>query len=50
MHEAAFPATLLLGMEGCFGLLFGVPMYLLFARRLGEAPAATARDAEAPSS
>ena len=41
MHEAAFPATLLLGMEGLFGLLFGVPLYLLFARRLGEAPAAT---------
>ena len=48
MHEAAFPATLLLGMEGCFGLLFGVPLYLLFARRLGEAPAAT-RDAIASS-
>ena len=48
MHEAAFPATLLLGMEGLFGLLFGVPLYLLFARRLGEAPAAT-RDAIASS-
>ena len=44
MHEAAFPATLLLGMEGLFGLLFGVPLYLCFARRLGESPSAT-RDA-----
>ena len=48
MHEAAFPATLLLGMEGLFGLLFGVPLYLLFARRFGESPAAT-REAIAAS-
>ena len=41
MHEAAFPATLLLGMEGLFGLLFGVPLYLCFAPRFGESPAAT---------
>ena len=48
MHEAAFPATLLLGMEGLFGLLFGVPLYLCFARKFGESPAAT-RDAIASS-
>ena len=48
MHEAAFPATLLLGLEGCFGLLFGVPLYLCFAPRFGESPAAT-RDAIAAS-
>lgn len=30
MQEADFPATLLLGMEGLFGLIFGVPIYLLF--------------------
>ena len=41
MHEADFPATLLLGMEGLFGLLFGVPLYLCFAPRFGESPAAT---------
>jgi hypothetical protein len=28
LHEAEFPATLLLGMEGIYGLLFGVPIYL----------------------
>ena len=48
MHEAAFPATLLLGMEGLFGLLFGVPLYLCFARKFGESPAAT-REAIASS-
>ena len=30
MQEANFPATLLLGMEGLFGLVFGVPIYLCF--------------------
>jgi hypothetical protein len=30
MQEADFPATLLLGMEGLIGLVFGVPIYLLF--------------------
>jgi drug/metabolite transporter (DMT)-like permease len=30
MQEANFPATLLLGMEGIFGLVFGVPIYLFF--------------------
>jgi hypothetical protein len=30
MQEADFPATLLLGMEGLFGLIFGIPIYLLF--------------------
>ena len=48
MHEAAFPATLLLGMEGLFGLFFGVPLYLCFARRFGESPSAT-REALASS-
>lgn len=31
MQEANFPATLLLGMEGLFGLSFGIPMYLFFS-------------------
>jgi len=30
MQEAEFPAMLLLGMEGLFGLVFGVPIYLIF--------------------
>ena len=31
MQEADFPATLLLGMEGLYGLLFGIPLYIMFA-------------------
>lgn len=31
MQETDFPATLLLGMEGLFGLIFGIPLYILFA-------------------
>mmetsp|Transcript_18311 Transcript_18311/g.42170 ORF Transcript_18311/g.42170 Transcript_18311/m.42170 type:complete len:425 (-) Transcript_18311:350-1624(-) len=31
MQEANFPATLLLGMEGLFGLAFGIPLYLFFS-------------------
>jgi len=31
MQEANFPATLLLGMEGLFGLAFGLPIYLFFS-------------------
>ena len=31
LQEAHFPATLLLGMEGMYGLLFGIPLYLQFA-------------------
>jgi hypothetical protein len=31
LQEADFPATLLLGMEGMFGLFFGIPFYLLYA-------------------
>lgn len=30
MQEAEFPAMLLLGMEGLFGLTFGAPIYFLF--------------------
>lgn len=30
MQEANFPATLLLGMEGLFGLMFGIPIYIFF--------------------
>ena len=30
MQEANFPATLLLGMEGLFGLVFGIPIYIFF--------------------
>ena len=36
MHEADFPATLLLGMEGLFGLLFGLILYLPLAPIFGE--------------
>lgn len=31
MQEANFPATLLLGMEGLFGLIIGIPIYMLFS-------------------
>ncbi|CAB9500090.1 Chromosome 2 open reading frame 18 [Seminavis robusta] len=31
LQETDFPATLLLGMEGLFGLLFGIPLYLQYA-------------------
>jgi len=31
LQEADFPATLLLGMEGIYGLIFGIPLYLLLA-------------------
>lgn len=31
LQEADFPATLLLGMEGMFGLVFGIPLYLMYA-------------------
>jgi hypothetical protein len=31
IQEADFPATLLLGMEGAFGIMIGLPIYLLFS-------------------
>jgi len=31
LQEAEYPATLLLGMEGLFGLAFGIPLYFLFS-------------------
>jgi hypothetical protein len=43
MDEADFPATLLLGMEGLFGLAFGVVLYVPVTKLLGEDPAATLR-------
>lgn len=36
MHEANFPASLLLGMEGLFGLIFGLMLYLPLAPIFGE--------------
>ena len=30
LQEAEYPATLLLGLEGLFGLAFGIPVYVLF--------------------
>lgn len=41
MQETEFPATLLLGMEGVFGLIFGVPLYFLLAPYFGETPSDT---------
>jgi len=38
MQEAQFPATLLLGMEGFFGLVFGIFCYYPLAPFLGEDP------------
>ena len=36
MQEGEFPATLLLGMEGVFGLIFGLILYFPLASILGE--------------
>lgn len=44
LQESGFPATLLLGMEGVFGLLFGVPLYL---RYTPEPPQATLANLQA---
>jgi len=41
MSEVAFPATLLLGMEGLFGLAFGVLLYVPLAKSIGEDTSAT---------
>ncbi|KAL3914822.1 MAG: hypothetical protein SGARI_008329, partial [Bacillariaceae sp.] len=30
LQESNFPATLLLGMEGLFGLILGIPLFLLY--------------------
>jgi drug/metabolite transporter (DMT)-like permease len=38
MHEAELSPTLLLGWEGVFGLVFGLPLYLPLAPLLGEDP------------
>jgi drug/metabolite transporter (DMT)-like permease len=38
MQESSFPATLLLGMEGLFGLAFGLMFYYPLAPLLGEDP------------
>ena len=38
LQESDFPATLLLGMEGVFGLIFGIPLYLRYSP---EAPMET---------
>mmetsp|Transcript_38704 Transcript_38704/g.116262 ORF Transcript_38704/g.116262 Transcript_38704/m.116262 type:complete len:539 (-) Transcript_38704:456-2072(-) len=37
LQETDMPATLLLGMEGMYGLLFGIPLYLFMAPKTGEA-------------
>ena len=36
MQEAEFPSTLLLGMEGMYGLFIAVPLYMFVAPALGE--------------
>jgi drug/metabolite transporter (DMT)-like permease len=41
MQVADFPATLLLGMEGLYGLLFAIPLYLTLGSYLGENPSDT---------
>eukprot|EP00587_Corethron_hystrix_P005019 CAMPEP_0113331288 /NCGR_PEP_ID=MMETSP0010_2-20120614/22379_1 /TAXON_ID=216773 ORGANISM="Corethron hystrix, Strain 308" /NCGR_SAMPLE_ID=MMETSP0010_2 /ASSEMBLY_ACC=CAM_ASM_000155 /LENGTH=496 /DNA_ID=CAMNT_0000194485 /DNA_START=153 /DNA_END=1640 /DNA_ORIENTATION=- /assembly_acc=CAM_ASM_000155 len=41
LQETDFPATLLLGMEGAFGFLFGIPIYFCLAAKLGETPIET---------
>jgi len=38
MQETNFPATLLLGLEGCAGLLLSVPLYFLVGPYVGEDP------------
>jgi len=38
LQETDMPATLLLGMEGLFGFIFGVPLYFCFASSFGESP------------
>jgi heme/copper-type cytochrome/quinol oxidase subunit 2 len=38
MHEADFPASLLLGMEGLFGLIFGLMLYFHWRRYLVKIP------------
>uniref|UniRef100_A0A7S2E3P2 EamA domain-containing protein n=1 Tax=Helicotheca tamesis TaxID=374047 RepID=A0A7S2E3P2_9STRA len=49
MQESDFPPTLLLGMEGIFGLIFGIPLYLSLASRFGESPMETWHDITASS-
>ena len=41
MQEAQFPATLLLGFEGLFGLTFGLIVYVPIAPLFGEDPSET---------
>eukprot|EP00554_Chaetoceros_debilis_P007295 CAMPEP_0194076604 /NCGR_PEP_ID=MMETSP0149-20130528/3386_1 /TAXON_ID=122233 /ORGANISM="Chaetoceros debilis, Strain MM31A-1" /LENGTH=490 /DNA_ID=CAMNT_0038757399 /DNA_START=79 /DNA_END=1551 /DNA_ORIENTATION=+ len=41
MQASDFPPTLLLGMEGMFGLIFGLLIYICFGEKLGEDPMAT---------
>ena len=36
MQESEFPSMLLLGMEGAFGLLFGIPLFFFLAPIFGE--------------
>ena len=38
MQEATFPASLLLGMEGLYALLIGLPLYFLVGPRIGYDP------------
>ena len=41
LHEAEFPATQLLGLEGIVGLIFGIPLYLRYS---SESPLETLAD------
>ncbi len=38
MQEANFPPMLLLGMEGCFGFVLGLILFLIFGEQMGEDP------------
>ena len=44
MQEGDIPAALLLGIEGCIGLLIGIPLYFGLAGFLGENPIDALRD------
>ena len=46
LQETDFPATLLLGMEGIFGLIFGVPLYLKFSPETPQETLTNLRESE----
>ena len=41
MQASDFPPTLMSGMEGAFGLVFGLLLYFICGKRLGEDPGST---------